>query len=272
MSKQIKNSVTIENNVVRKKYNEEVIKLFDYFETVNFDNYPKIINKTDEYIETEYIDSTIYHEMTKGVELIKTLSSLHSKTLFFKEISKNKYKKIYDNLYGNIKYLQEFYLNLIENAELEIYNSPSNYLFMKNYSVIDSSLNYALNELKKWYKSVQNSTKERVCIVHNNVCLDHFIKNKKNYLISWDKHLVDTPILDLYIFYKKEGYSLDFNYLLKVYEETLPLTKEEKILLNVLISLPPKLDIIEDEYLNTINVNNLINYVCSGINIVNENK
>ena len=84
--------------------------------------------------------------------------------------------------------------------------------------------------------------------------------------------MVDTPVLDLYNFYKKEGYKLDFNYLLKVYNENLELLKEEKMLLNILISIPPKLEKIDDEYKNTVNIKNMLDYVYSGIDVVNENK
>ena len=84
--------------------------------------------------------------------------------------------------------------------------------------------------------------------------------------------MVDTPILDLYIFYKNDGYKLDFNYLLNVYNENLELLKEEKMLLNILISIPPKLEELSDEYENTINIKNTIKYICSGIEIVNKNK
>jgi ABC-type oligopeptide transport system ATPase subunit len=119
---------------------------------------------------------------------------------------------------------------------------------------------------------ISNKTKERVCIIHNNLSLKHFAFEGKGYLLSWDKHMVDTPVLDLYIFYKKEGYKLDFNYLLDIYNQGLELTDEEKKLLNILISIPPKIEEINNEYLNTINIKNTINYMNSGINIICQNK
>lgn len=272
MSKSFKNKVIIENNIVKKKSKEDLAELFDYLESRNFNCFPKVLNINDKYIETEYINSKKYYEMTEGEELIKTMALLHSKTILYKEISKNKYKNIYDKLLGNINYLKKYYERLIDNIELEEFMSPSHYLFARNYSLIDSSLNYSLSELKKWYKLVNDKEKERVSIVHNNICLDHFLKNENNYLISWDKNLVDTPILDIYNFYKKDGYKLDFTYLLDVYNQNFELLKEEKILLNVLISIPPKLEEIKNEYLNTININNFIDYVHSGIKVVNKNK
>ena len=40
--------------------------------------------------------------MTKGVELIKTVSQVHYKTFFYTDISKNKYRKVSGTVRGNI--------------------------------------------------------------------------------------------------------------------------------------------------------------------------
>ena len=109
MSKRFINKVIIDKNKVIKKRNDDVIELYDYLETRNFDNFPKMISKDERNIEYEYIEEKKYHEVTSGVEFIKTVSILHYKTLFFKDVSKNKYRKIYDKLSNNIDYLKEYY-------------------------------------------------------------------------------------------------------------------------------------------------------------------
>ncbi len=268
-----KNSVIVKDDrVIKKKKNDKILELYDYFETVGFDNYPKVLNSNDDVIESEYIKSKKYHEVIEGVEFINVVSMLHYKTLFYKDVSKNKYRNIYNKISNNIEYLKKYYENMISNIENEIYMSPSHYLFARNYTAIDSSLKYASSTLKKWFKKVENKSKERVCIIHNNLSLKHFIKGDKNYLISFDNYLVDTPILDLYKFYKKEGFKLDFSYLLKQYNNNLNLLEEEKMLLNILISIPPKIEDVENEYLNCISIKNAFNYIYVGMNVVNENK
>lgn len=265
-----KNSVLIEDKVVKKKYKKDLLELYDFLESRNFDNFPKVIDNDEKFIRSEFIESKPHHEMTKGVEFMRVVSLLHYKTLYFKEINKSKYKNIYNKLSSNIEYLKEYYLNIIESIEEEVYMSPSHYLFARNYSVIDSSLKYAKSELDKWYKKVENKTKERVCTNHNNLSLEHFIYRDKGYLLSFDNYLVDTPILDLYKFYRKEGYKLDFNYLLDVYSENLTLLEEERMLFNVLISIPPKIEMIKNEYYNTINISDSLKYIYSGIDVVNK--
>ena len=44
MSKRFINKVIIDKNKVIKKRNDDVIELYDYLETRNFDNFPKIIS------------------------------------------------------------------------------------------------------------------------------------------------------------------------------------------------------------------------------------
>ena len=266
MNKKHKNNVFIENDIVYKKRNDKIIELYKYLDSVGFDNHVKIVDYDNEYIKSEYINS-IYKEENE-IDFIKTVALLHSKTLKNKTVSKNKYRTVYDKISNNIIYLENYYKNIITNIENEVYMSPSHYLLIRNYSVIDSSLKYASKTLKKWFNLVKDKTKERVCIVHNNLSLKHFIKGDKNYLISFDNYLVDTLVLDLYIFYKKEGFKLDFNSLLDEYNSILELNEEEKLLLYVLIAMCPKIEFTQDEYMDTINVRNTIEYILAGVKIV----
>ena len=77
MSKKYKNKVIIDNDIVTKKRNDDVIELYDYLLTRNFDNFPKIISKDERNINYEFIREEKYHQMTKGVEFIKVASTLH---------------------------------------------------------------------------------------------------------------------------------------------------------------------------------------------------
>lgn len=272
MNKIIKNSVSIDSENVIKKRNNKVLELYDYFDEIGFDNYPKIKEVNEETIKMEYINSKKYYEQSDGIELIKTVALLHYKTLRNKSVSKDKYRTIYDRLYSNIMYLKEYYEQMISSIELAEFMSPSEYYFARNYSIINASLDYSYETLKKWFKMVENNSKERVCIVHNNICFNHYIRGDKNYLISFDDYLVDTPILDLYMFYKVDGYKLDFILLLEKYNELFTLNEVEKMLFNILISIPPKIEMLNKETDNCIHLKGMFNYIYSSMNVVNENK
>lgn len=270
MSNKYKNSVKVDNNTVTKKRNDEVLELYDYLSIRNFDNFPKVIDVTDDEMRSEYIEETKYHEVTDGMEIIRTMASLHSKTLFYKDISHNKYSEIYNKLLENIEYLKDYYEKIIEDIETEVYMSPSHYLFARNYSVILGSLKYSTSELKKWYNLVKDKTNERVSIVHNNISKDHFIKGDKNYLISWEKHLVDTPVLDLYKFYKKDGFKMNFKMLYEEYNKILVLLPEEDKLFKILISIPPKIELISNEFENTIYIKDSFKYIYESYKVTNK--
>ena len=177
-----KNKVYINDNIVRKDKNDKLLDLYNYFDDVGFDNYPKVLNVNDNYIESEYIKSKNNYEMIEGSEAIKTIAILHNKTLKLKDVSKNKYRSIYDKISSNIEYLKKYYENMISNIEEEVFMSPSHYLLARNYTIIDSSLKYSSSTLKKWFKLVSNKSKERVCVNHNNLSRDHFIKGDKNFI------------------------------------------------------------------------------------------
>lgn len=272
MSKKYINNVIIENDIVKKKYNKNVIDIYDFFNTVGFDNCPKILKYDDEYIIYEYIKKKKYHEKIIGNDFIKLVSLMHNKTMYYKDVSKSKYKKIYNNLNGNIEYLKKYYEKIIDEVENEMFMSPSHYLFARNYSIIQSNLNIASSLLNKWFRLVENKTTERVCVVHNNLSLKHFIKSDIDYLVSFDGALIDTPILDLYKFYIKEGYKLNFNYLFKIYNDNMNLLEEEKILLYILIIIPIKIEWINNEYIDIVNIKNIFNYIYTSLSIINENK
>jgi hypothetical protein len=269
VTRKYKNSVRIEDNIVSKKKNDSVLELYDYLDIRNFSNYPKVLSVSNEEMNSEYIEEKKYHEITKGIELIKTIASLHLKTFFYKDISKNKYKEIYDKILGNINYLKDYYEEIISDIETEIYMSPSHYLFARNYSAILGSLKYSSIELNKWYNLVKDKTTERVCIVHNNISNDHFVKGDQNYLLSWDNYLVDTPILDLFKYYKKDGFKLNFKLLYEEYNKIFSLLKEEDLLFKALISLPPKIEFINSEYENTIYIQDSFEYIYRSYKIVN---
>ena len=126
--------------------------------------------------------------------------------------------------------------------------SPSQYLLARNITKIFSSLNFCKHELDNWYELVKEKRKQRFVVLHNNLDLDHFLRNDKSYLISWDKSKIDIPIFDIYKLYKKYSLDYDFEYILKRYENSYPLHEEERKLLIILISLPDRLEFDKKEY------------------------
>lgn len=230
------------NKYVIKK-NQRNQEIFEYLRNRSFDYYPKILNDyNDSYEISEYIYDDYIPEEQKMLDLIKLVSLLHNKTTHYKEVDFADYKTIYETLSNNIEYLYSYYNDIITLIETKVYMSPSEYLLARNISKIFGSLNFSKQELEKWYKLVENKTKQRVVVLHNNLDLSHFRSNTKNYLLSWDKAKLGIPIFDLYILYKRHGLDFNFEEILKYYESSYKLQEDEKILFFILIALPDKIE------------------------------
>lgn len=252
---------TEENKVVIKPKKKDLQSLFDYLNNRGFTSFPNILEETKDEIRYEYYEENdIFNETLIDEDLIKEVSNLHYKTTYFKNVSRKKYKEIYNKLIDNIDYLKDYYSTTIKKIDGEIYMSPSNYLLARNYTIINSNLLYIEKELNAWYNLVKDKTKERVAIIHNNLKKDNFIRGEKNILTSWDNYLVDTPILDIYKLYKNEYKKMDFTSLFKLYNETYPLKKEEIKLLFIMISIPKKIEKSESEYQNVKEIKDLLDY------------
>ena len=239
------------------KKNNKNKKIFDYLKSRSFTYYPKIISDEDEEYEiSEYIEELDYPKEQKMLDLINLISLLHNKTTHYKEIDYDDYKQIYEDIKNNIEYLESYYNDIITLIESHIYMSPSEYLLARNISRIFISLNFCKEEIENWYELIKDKTKQRVVVLHNNLDLSHFFKMDSSYLISWDKSKIGIPIFDLYILYKRHALDFDFSEVLRQYEQSYPLQKEERQLFFILIALPPKIDFDKSIYEQTKEISN----------------
>ena len=231
------------------KENKKNKKIFDYLKSRSFNYYPKIISKEEEEYEiSEFIEELDYPNEQKMLDLINLIALLHGKTTHFKEVDFEDYKQIYEDIKNNIEYLESYYNDIITLIESHIYMSPSEYLLARNISRIFFAINFCKEEIESWYEMIKDKTKQRVVVLHNNLDLSHFFKKDTSYLISWDKAKIGIPIFDLYILYKRQALNYDFSEILKQYEQSYPLQKDERKLFFILIALPPKIEFIGSTY------------------------
>lgn len=242
-----------------KPKNKDINELYTYLTNRGFMNYPKIIDSSrDEVNVFEYVEDIKLPKEQKCDDLIEIIASLHNKTSYFKEVSEDKFKSIYEDIKSNISYLSNYYNTLYEIGFNEVYESPSNYIFMRNYFKINAALEYANSELDNWYSLVTSETKIRVCLIHNNLELNHLLNNK---LISWDNYMIDTPVIDIVKLYKKEWKNIDFSEILERYMYKFPLLEYEKKLLFILISMPPQIKKSDNEFEKCKVVSEVMDYV-----------
>ncbi len=242
---------TNDGKVIIKEKNRNQDKIYNYLNSRSFRYYPEIIFEDDKFFVTRYIDGIDMPLEQKMLDMIDLVSLLHNKTTHYKEIDLDDYKKIYEDISNNIDYLNSYYNDIISVIETKVYMGPDEYLLARNISKILSSINYCSNELQNWYELINQKRKQRFVVLHNNLDVNHFIRDTNSYLISWDKAKIDLPIFDLYKLYKKSCLDYDFESILKRYESNYPLLQEERLLLFILISLPDKIEFDNNIYENT---------------------
>ena len=236
------------NYIIKKSKNKN--NIYDYLNSRSFRYYPPIIDE-EEYEITEYIEEIDMPREQKMSDMIDLVSLLHNKTTHYKEVDEDDYKKIYEDILGNIEYLNSYYMDLITIIESKIYMSPSEYILARNISKIFAAINYANRKLDEWFEIIQKKRKQRFVVLHNNLEIDHYIRNNDSYLVSWDKAKIDIPVFDLYKLYKKSSLDFDFESILKRYEGNYPFLEEERLLFLILIALPDKIELEDNEYKNT---------------------
>lgn len=234
---------------VIKNKNRDNNDILKYLLSRNFNYFPKLLsNSADDYELIEYVEDIDMPEEQKMMDMIDLIALLHSKTTYYKEVDIDDFDKIYDDINNNIAYLYNYYNDIMTIIENKIIYSPSENLLARNISIIFDTLNFENNLLNKWQEIVKEKRKQRYVVIHNNLDIDHFLKNQNNYLISWDKSKIDLPIYDLYKLYKKNNLKYDFETLLKRYERIYPLLEEEKLLFHILILLPDKIEFNNNEF------------------------
>ena len=254
-------NVSIINEERVRKKDKDNKEIFEYLESRDFHNYLNPLERNEEESIYPYIKDITIDKYQKGEDMIKTVSLLHNKTSYNKEINSTKYKKIHDNIIGHVNYLDKYYYEMLDQIELEEFPSPSDTIFLRSYSKLLSLFDFLKQETDRWYEGVKNKTKQRVVLNHGNLELDHMLKNDKDYLISWDKSTFDSPILDITNLYHKEWQNLDFEYLLKSYFERCSLSDDEKKLLFINIAIPNIVKKDKDEMINVNAMRSLFDYI-----------
>mgnify|MGYP004565691179 FL=1 len=272
----LKNSAKIIENentrLVIKKDNPNILDTYNYLLSRGFDYFPKIIYKDNDYNAYEYVEDVNEPSEQRILDIITLTSILHSKTTFYKEVDIDNYKYLYETINKKLEYLFNYYNDIITLIEKNIYMSPSNYIIARNINKIFETINYCKYEVDSWYELIKDKRKIKVVNIHNNLSLDHYIKNDKPYLISWNKNKIDMPIYDLLTLYKKYYLEFDFYELFNYYESRYPLTNEERKMLFILMSIPEKLVLDSSEYKNSIKCRKFFDYIYKTEELINEYK
>ena len=253
---------TKDNKYVIKKTNKDI---YEYIIDRDYLNHPHIIY-LDNYIVYEYEEDIDIPSEQKILDLIYLVSLLHKKTAYYKNITQNDLKEIYEDIISNLNFLKIYYDTLMTTIESKEILNPSEYYLARNITLIYNVLSKCIQDINTWYKKYRDMTSWRVCLNHNNLKLDHIINNN---LISFEKAKINIPIFDIYKLYKETYYLNDWYDIYLRYNKEFPLLDYEKELLFILILMPHKIEFSLKEYDNTLLVEKEIEYLNNTLNFIN---
>jgi len=260
---------TTSGDFIVKEKNNDIKSIYSYLKSRNFDYFPKLIDDARKDVNVfEKLEEAKMPKEQKMDDLVDLVSLLHNKTSYYKEVSEDAYKEIYEDIKNNIDYAREFYNKIYNSYIFEIYMAPSHYNLIRNISKIFSALDFCESELNIWYDDIKKENKQRVALIHNNLELNHFIRNDKSYLVSWDYAKIDTPVFDLVKLYQNEYFNFNFDTVIKKYFSKYPLNESEQKLFFIVISLPPAIALEDNEYNNCKKVRELLDYMFKTENLV----
>ena len=244
-----------EKYIVKKNSNKKHI--FDYLNSRSFNYYPKILID-DKYQVSEYVSDLEIPKEQKINDLVDLMAILHNKTTYNKKTNNDEYENIYEDLVNNYNYLFEYYTDVIDKIDNTIFLSPSQYLIARNISLIFESIDAGFNFLQDFKEKIEDIDGLRVCVIHNDLSLNNYKRNNKQYLLNWDKSKIDIPVFDLYKLYNNES-ELDLSNIVDRYEKKYPLKDIEKNLLIILLLMPDKITFTDNELKNCIQIRKSLN-------------
>lgn len=255
--------------IVLKEKKNDIASLFSYLESRSFKNFPTLIDGTRDGINIySYIEDTSIPKEQKALDFMKVIGLLHQKTTYYKDVVEDEFKQIYDNILDTINYNTYFYEYEYNKAFNNVFPSPSEFLLLQNYTKIKNAFAFTKEELESWYKAVQDKKKYRVCQIHNNLSLEHFIEGKEPTLISWDHSTKDSPVIDFLGFYKSSYFDLNMEVLFSEYLKYCPWSDDEKKLFFIVISIPPKYEVKGTNFEIVKNIRKSLDYVYKTENLV----
>ncbi len=252
----LKNQINIiessSGKFILKKEDKDLFTLYSYLDSRGLNCYPLLIrNFNEEENLLEYVNKVDLPKEQYLEEMARELGNLHLKTSYDKNVTLDEILFIKDNIENNIKYLEQKYRLIIKEILLHEYMEPKEYLFIRNYYKIEEALDFCQRELNSWYDAIKDQNSVRVCLLHNNLSLEHFIVSEsKNVFISFDHYRFDMPLLDLVKFYNDSKIYNEFSFFLRQYFKIIDYSKEERSLLFLLLSLPDNIEL--NDNMNTL--------------------
>ncbi|MGC4379017.1 spore coat protein YsxE [Fictibacillus sp. Mic-4] len=195
--------------------------------------------------------------LSREDDLIGEIAKIHVLTLkeqdFSPEVVEQSYHYLMNRWEGRQLEMERF----AEEAERKLYMSPFELTYLSHFHEMMRMAEEAKQRLGEWYNTCQSEKRYRSVLCNGKVSRNHvlFSHHGEVHLLNFEKAVLDTPVRDLAIFFRKAVHSPTWKIedgmrYFGIYQARLPLLDEEKSLLVSYLSFPEPLFHSVDMYLN----------------------
>lgn len=226
---------------MRSSYNIE--EVYKYLDDHAVNNYLKPVEVTDKELIFPYFEKTSLTDDEISKRLVLNLTIWQNKTTTYQKLNLDEVKNFYESTKKEINYLFSYYRDIILQLETKVYYLPTEYLFLRNSSILNRQLRVAADLLEEWYETVKNKERERLVYCHGKCELAHFLPIDDGYFISLEQAHLGRVSDDIENLFRKNFSSIDLVTTYNLYQRKYPYTLDEKLFLFVKLAIPPKIDI-----------------------------
>lgn len=228
---------------IKKRSSYNIEEVYKYLDDHAVSNYLKPVEVTDKELIFPYFEKTSLTDDEISKRLVLNLTIWQNKTTTYQKLNLDEVKNFYESTKKEINYLFSYYRDIILQLETKVYYLPTEYLFLRNSSIINRQLKVAADLLEEWYETVKNKERERLVYCHGKCELAHFLPIDDGYFISLEQAHLGRVSDDIENLFRKNFSSIDLVTTYNLYQRKYPYTLDEKLFLFVKLAIPPKIDI-----------------------------
>ena len=228
---------------IKKRSSYNIEEVYKYLDDHAVNNYLKPVEVTDKELIFLYFEKTSLTDDEISKRLVLNLTIWQNKTTTYQKLNLDEVKNFYESTKKEINYLFSYYRDILLQLETKVYYLPTEYLFLRNSSIINRQLKVAADLLEEWYETVKNKERERLVYCHGKCELAHFLPIDDGYFISLEQAHLGRVSDDIENLFRKNFSSIDLVTTYNLYQRKYPYTLDEKLFLFVKLAIPPKIDI-----------------------------
>lgn len=228
---------------IKKRSSYNIEEVYKYLDDHAVSNYLKPVEVTDKELIFPYFEKTSLTDDEISKRLVLNLTIWQNKTTTYQKLNLDEVKNFYESTKKEINYLFSYYRDIILQLETKVYYLPTEYLFLRNSSILNRQLRVAADLLEEWYETVKNKERERLVYCHGKCELAHFLPIDDGYFISLEQAHLGRVSDDIENLFRKNFSSIDLVTTYNLYQRKYPYTLDEKLFLFVKLAIPPKIDI-----------------------------